>query len=124
LPPATAPSKNDIAVLAQAVRAGDRAALARAGALLDAGETVAIFPEGSVSGGAWNRGAARLALAHGVPLVPVRIVGSARALSRRRVGLPRLRVVVGEPILVARAPATVAAARALTDVLRERVRTL
>jgi len=63
---------------------GDRASLERAGALLEAGETVAIFPEGTVRGGVWSRGAARLALATGAPLVPVRIVGSARALSRGR----------------------------------------
>ena len=103
---------------------GDRGALERAGAVLDAGETVGIFPEGTVRGGTWNRGAARLALAHGVPLVPVRIVGSGRALSRRRLGLPRIRVVVGEPIPVAQAAPTVAAARTLTDELRDRIRTL
>ena len=103
---------------------GDRAALERAGAVLEAGETVGIFPEGAVRDGVWSRGAARLAIAHGVPLVPVRIVGSARALSRRRIGLPRIRIVVGESIPVERAVPTVAAARALTDALRERVRTL
>jgi 1-acyl-sn-glycerol-3-phosphate acyltransferase len=100
---------------------GDRGALERAGAVLDAGEAVGIFPEGTVSGGAWNRGAARLALAHGVPLVPVRIVGSGRALGRRRLGLPRIRVVVGEPIPVERATPTVAAARALTEQLLDAV---
>jgi 1-acyl-sn-glycerol-3-phosphate acyltransferase len=100
---------------------GDRAALARAAALLEAGETVAIFPEGSVRGGVWSRGAARLALATGTPLVPVRIVGSAQALSRGRVGLPRLRVVVGEPLPVGRETPTVATARDLTLELQARV---
>ena len=47
--------------------------------LLGAGESVAIFPQGTVRGGTWTRGAARLALTTGVPLVPVRIVGSRRA---------------------------------------------
>ena len=103
---------------------GDRGALERAGTVLDSGEPVGIFPEGTVRGGTWTRGAARLALAHGVPLVPVRIVGSGLALSRRRVGLPRIRVVVGEPIAVERARPTVVAARALTDELQRRVRTL
>ncbi len=93
----------------------DRDALGRALELLDAGETVAIFPEGTVRGGVWTRGAARLALTAGVPLVPVRIVGSGRALSRRRIGFPRIRLVVGEPIEVDRSRPTVAAARALTD---------
>jgi len=100
---------------------GDRAALARAAALLEAGEAVAIFPEGTVRGGVWSRGAARLALATGTPLVPVRIVGSALALSRGRVGLPRLRVLVGESIPVARAEPTVATARDLTRELQVRV---
>ena len=103
---------------------GDSAALARAAALLQSGEAVAIFPEGTVRGGVWSRGAARLALATGAPLVPVRIVGSARALSRGRVGLPRLRVVVGEPIAVSRATPTVASARALTRELESRVAAL
>lgn len=103
---------------------GDRAVLARAVALLDSGESVAIFPEGTVHGGVWSRGAARIALEAGVPLVPVRIVGSGRAISGRRLGLPRIRVVVGEPIDVARARPTVAAARELTDQVAARVGSL
>jgi 1-acyl-sn-glycerol-3-phosphate acyltransferase len=102
----------------------DLVSVARAEELVRAGESVALFPQGTVRGGAWTRGAARLALATGAPLVPVRIVGSGRALSRRRVGFPRIRVVVGEPIAVARARPTVAAARALTAELERRVRTL
>lgn len=89
--------------------------------LLRAGESVALFPQGTVRGGTWTRGAARLAMATGVPLVPVRIVGSARALSRGRIGLPRIRVVVGEPIAVEAARPTVAAARELTRELEARV---
>jgi 1-acyl-sn-glycerol-3-phosphate acyltransferase len=100
----------------------DRESLGRALELLEAGEAVALFPEGTVRGGVWTRGAARLALTAGVPLVPVRIVGSGRALSRRRVGFPRVRLVVGEPIPVERARPTVAAARALTDRLATRIR--
>jgi len=102
----------------------DRDALVRALALLRAGETVALFPEGTVLGGPWTRGAARLALAAGVPLVPVRIIGSGRALARARVRFPRIRIVVGEPIRVAAAKPTVAAARALTDRLEASVREL
>lgn len=90
-------------------------ALDRAVELLEQGESIAIFPQGTVRGGVWTRGAARLALASGAPLVPVRIVGSARALSRRRLGFPRIRIVVGEPIPAVRARPTVAAARALTE---------
>jgi 1-acyl-sn-glycerol-3-phosphate acyltransferase len=96
-------------------------AIGRAVELIRAGEPVAIFPEGSVSGTTWTRGAARLALATGVPLVPVRIVGTGRALSRGRVGLPRIRIVVGEPIPVEHSQPTVAEARELTRILQDRV---
>ena len=99
-------------------------AIDRAEQLIRAGELVAIFPQGTVAGGTWTRGAARLALATGVPLVPVRIVGTAKALSRRRIGFPRIRIVVGEPIPVELAPPTVAAARELTRILHERVDSL
>jgi 1-acyl-sn-glycerol-3-phosphate acyltransferase len=100
----------------------DRDALRRGLELLEAGEAVALFPEGTVRGGVWARGAARLALAAGVPLVPVRIVGTGKALSRRGVGFPRIRLVVGEPIPVERAKPTVEAARELTDRLATRIR--
>jgi 1-acyl-sn-glycerol-3-phosphate acyltransferase len=90
-------------------------AVAEAGRLLAAGEAVAIFPQGTVRGGVWTRGAARLALEAGVPLVPVAIVGSARALSRGRIGFPRISIVVGEPIPVEQAKPTVVAARELTS---------
>ena len=99
-------------------------AIDRAEQLIRAGELVAIFPQGTVAGGTWTRGAARLALATGVPLVPVRIVGTAKALSRGRIGFPRIRIVVGEPIPVELAPPTVAAARELTRILHERVDSL
>jgi hypothetical protein len=36
--------------------------------------------------------------------VPVRLIGTAQALSRGRIAFPRLRVILGEPIEVARAP--------------------
>jgi 1-acyl-sn-glycerol-3-phosphate acyltransferase len=96
-------------------------AIDRAEELIREGQAVAIFPEGTVKGGIWTRGAARVALETGAPLVPVRIIGTARALSHRRVGFPRIRIVVGEPILVEQATPTVADARALTQVLQERV---
>ena len=83
---------------------GDHLALARVRQALETGQAVAIFPQGAVRGDrAWHRGAARMALATGAPLVPVRLVGTARALSLGRIGFPRLRVIVGEPIEVARA---------------------
>ena len=100
------------------------AALDRAAELLREGWTVMIFPEGTVRGGPWIRGAARLALETGVPLVPVRIVGSGKALSRRRIGLPKLRIVVGEAVPVEQATPTVAAARDLTRLVQARVDSL
>ena len=102
----------------------DLVSLGRAEELLRAGESVAVFPQGTVRGGAWTRGAARLALVTGAPLVPVRIVGSGLAVSRRRVGFPRIRIVVGEPIAVERATRTIAAARELTRELEARVAAL
>ncbi len=99
-------------------------AIDQAEQLIRAGDVIAIFPEGSVRGVTWTRGAARLALATGAPLVPVRIVGAGKALSKGRVGLPKIRIVVGEPIPVEAAPPTVAAARELTRVLQERVESL
>jgi 1-acyl-sn-glycerol-3-phosphate acyltransferase len=83
----------------------DHRALAQVRHALDVGQAVAIFPQGAVRGDrVWHRGAARVALVTGAPLVPVRLIGTAQALSRGRILFPRLRVIVGEPIEVARAP--------------------
>ena len=104
---------------------GDQLALARMRQALEAGQAVAIFPQGAVRGDrVWHRGAARVALVTGAPLVPVRLVGTARALSRGIIGFPRLRVIVGEPIEVARAPEDPAAATELTERLRVAVESL
>ena len=103
----------------------DHLALARMRQALDAGQAVAIFPQGAVRGDrVWHRGAARVALVTGAPLVPVRLVGTAQALSRGRIGFPRLRVIVGEPIEVARAPEDPTAATELTERLRSAVESL
>ena len=96
-------------------------ALDRAAQLLAQGVTIGIFPEGTVSGAPWNRGAARLAIETGMPIVPVRIIGTGKALSRGRVGLPKIRIVVGETVPVAQATPTVASARDLTRELQARV---
>ena len=63
-------------------------------------------------------GQAVWALATGVPIVPVRLVNTGKAVSRGLPGLPRVRAVVGEPIAVEPAPTTIAAARELTDRVR------
>jgi len=104
---------------------GDQLALARMRQALDAGQAVAIFPQGAVCGDrVWHRGAARLALVTGAPLVPVRLVGTARALSRGRIGFPQLRIIFGEPIKVARAQEDPVAATKLTERLRAAVESL
>jgi 1-acyl-sn-glycerol-3-phosphate acyltransferase len=104
---------------------GDREAVAAGLQALRRGAAVAVFPQGTVlgeEGRPWHRGAARLALAAGAPILPVRLVDTERALQplTRRIGFPRVRVYVGKPIPVERAEATVASAKALT----ERVRTV
>jgi 1-acyl-sn-glycerol-3-phosphate acyltransferase len=103
----------------------DYLAAARVLQALEAGQAVVIFPQGAVRGDrAWKQGAAHAALVTGAPLVPVRLVGTARALSRGRIGFPRLRVIVGEPIEVARGPNDPASATKLTERLRLAVESL
>jgi 1-acyl-sn-glycerol-3-phosphate acyltransferase len=74
----------------------------------------------------WLRGAARLALSVGAPILPVCLVGSERALRpvRVRVGFPSVKVLVGEPIGVEAGPVTIAAAKALTERVRSAVEEL
>lgn len=104
---------------------GDVAALAAARSALGRGEAVGLFPEGGVRRhGPWLRGAARLALVTGAPLLPVRLLGTAAAISRGRVGLPRVAVLVGAPLAVASGRPTVAAARGLTAQLQAAVESL
>jgi 1-acyl-sn-glycerol-3-phosphate acyltransferase len=104
---------------------GDQLALARMRQALEAGQAVAVFPQGAICGDrVWHRGAARLALVTGAPLVPVCLVGTARALSRDRIGFPRLRIIFGEPIKVARAQEEPVAATKLTEQLRAAVESL
>jgi len=92
---------------------GDTAAIGRAGELLEAGELLGVFPRGTSKPDGnriWHRGAARLALAYGVPLLPVRLEAT-RALHRRGPVV----ILVGEPIEVERTRPTIAAAKSLTS---------
>jgi len=94
--------------------AGDGAAMSRAATLLRAGEVIGVFPQGTskqLPGRVFHRGAARLALATGAPIVPVRLVGT-RGFPHP--GRRPTAVHVGEPIVVEPAKPTVAAARELT----------
>ena len=80
---------------------GDREALKTAVELARAGEIVAIYPEGTrrekgikkTRKAGRHTGAARVALAAGVPLVPAAIGGTER-LSQ----FPRVKVIYGDPI--------------------------
>ncbi|RPH79587.1 MAG: 1-acyl-sn-glycerol-3-phosphate acyltransferase [Nitrospiraceae bacterium] len=102
---------------------GDHLALARMRQVLEAGQAVVIFPQGAIYGDrVWHRGAARLALVTGAPLVPVRLIGTARARSKGRIGFPRLRIIFGEPIEVSRAQEEPVAATKLTQRLRAAVK--
>ncbi len=108
---------------------GDVAAVAAAAQAIAAGDSVVFFPQGTVLGSPdrpWQRGAARIALATGAPLVPVAIVGAAAGL-RPGTWLPRrahVRVVIGEPIRVPPSPVTIPAARELTEQVRAAVERL
>ena len=98
---------------------GDRAAIGEAARRLGRGELLGIFPQGTSKPerqNGWHRGAARLALATGAPVVPVRLTGT-RPLPRRT----QVRIAVGEPISVSPARPTVAGARALTERLEQAV---
>lgn len=98
---------------------GDRVAFGVAAELLRRGEVLGIFPQGTSKRNRarpWHRGAARLALVTGAPLVPVRMTGTRGFPGRRRV-----RIDVGAPIRVVPARATVAAAKELTARLERAV---
>ena len=88
---------------------GDRNAVGHAGGLLLEGQALGMFPQGTClphRHRPWHRGAAKLAMSTGATIVPVCIVGSERALrpAKLKVGLPRIRIIVCEPIPVEPGP--------------------
>jgi 1-acyl-sn-glycerol-3-phosphate acyltransferase len=102
--------------------AGDAAAMSRAAQLLHEGHLLGLFPQGTSkhhSPRRYHRGAARLALATGAPLLPVTLDGT-HGVPRpwRR---PRTSVIVHEPIEVEPGRPTVTAAKALTAQLQQRI---
>lgn len=106
--------------------ASDPEALATAQALLERGEVVCIFPEGTRVRrgplGQPKRGAARLALTCGAPVVPAAIAGSERARRGMIISPVRVRVAVGAPLEATRvSPVTAHAAQALTGLLWSQV---
>lgn len=108
---------------------GDAGAVEAAARAMAAGDTILIFPQGTTLGPSdrpWQRGAARLALTTGAPLVPVAIVGAREGLGPG-MRIPRracVRVVVGDPIRVEAGQVTIPAARELTARLRAEVEAL
>jgi 1-acyl-sn-glycerol-3-phosphate acyltransferase len=101
---------------------GDTGAMSRAGELLDRGELLGMFPRGTskpAGNQVWHRGAARLALAHGVPIVPVRLVNTRQLLPRKP-----MQVLVGEPIQVERQRPSIRMAKAVTTQAAEAVEAL
>lgn len=104
-------------------------AVAKGVELLERGEAIGMFPEGTSlphRKRGWKRGTARLALATGAPIVPVALVNTERTLEpvTHRIGFPRVRIVIGEPIAVERAEPTEETAAALTERLEEAVEAL
>jgi 1-acyl-sn-glycerol-3-phosphate acyltransferase len=105
---------------------GDPKALHHGVDLLEKGAVLGIFPQGMATPRRkrpYLRGAARLALATGAPLVPVCMVNTERALRPRKIkiGFPRIRVLVAPPLRVEKQRATVAVARDLTRLLEDAI---
>jgi 1-acyl-sn-glycerol-3-phosphate acyltransferase len=97
---------------------GDREAMARARELLEQGELVGMFPQGTIVPSRdrpFRRGAARLALETGVAIVPVCLVGTERVWRPHdfKLGLPTVRVLVASPIPVERRKPTIVASNEL-----------
>jgi 1-acyl-sn-glycerol-3-phosphate acyltransferase len=104
-------------------------AVAAAVNLLEQGAVVGVFPEGTSlpdKKRGYKRGAARLALATGAPLVPVALVDTHLTLEpgTHRIRLPRVRIVIGEPLRVERQEPTEEAATELTARLQKAIESL
>lgn len=101
-------------------------AVTRGVELLERGDAIGIFPQGTClpyRERPYKRGAARLALAAGAPLLPVALINTEKALRphRLRIGLPKVTIVVGQPIAVERRKPDPAAEDALTAQLEQAV---
>ena len=111
-------------------RGADAGRAVRAGVeLLGRGAVVGVFPEGTSLPDrkrGYKRGAARLALATGAPLIPVGLIDTELTLEpeTHRIRLPRVRIVIGEPILVERQEVTEEAATTLTARLQDAIESL
>lgn len=108
---------------------GDRRAMRRAAGAIESGQLVAIFPQGTTLPFRHRRyrgGAARLAIATGAPMIPIRLIGTGTAFRAfpPRLGFPKLRVIVGEPIHVKRGKPTRERVQQLTQQLERDIAAL
>jgi 1-acyl-sn-glycerol-3-phosphate acyltransferase len=104
----------------------DHRALAAARDLVERGALVGMFPQGTClpyRHRPFKRGAARLALETGVPVVPVALVNTEKVLppKRLKIGMSRVRILIGEPITVARSDVTREAADRLTRQIEQTI---
>jgi len=83
--------------------AGDGAAMQTARAILERGDCVVVFPEGTrIRSGSLaqpRRGVGRLALETGAPVAPVTVIGSDQVRRGWRIRPRRVRLRVGRPLL-------------------------
>lgn len=106
----------------------DADAFITAVAILDRGDTMAMYAEGGRSRSGElsttpRRGIGRLALLSGAPVVPVAIIGSSHVRNWRRLQFPKVTVYYGEPLAYERVEAPTrdqeqAAADAIFDEVR------
>lgn len=105
---------------------GDTVAMGRGAKLLEQGAVLGVFPQGTSKPfrrRPYHRGAARLALVTGSPLIPVCMVGTEKVLRPHKVklGLPKVKIIVAPPIEVAAARPTIPAAKNLTKQLEDAI---
>jgi 1-acyl-sn-glycerol-3-phosphate acyltransferase len=101
---------------------GDTTAVSRAAELLRQGSVLGILPQGTskpLAKRPYHRGAARLALSSGAPLIPIGLIGTRRVPNPW--GRRRTVINVGEPIYVGPTRPTVAAAKRLTAELEQQI---